>query len=367
MNVLIATGLYPPDIGGPATYTKFMERHLPAQGIELTVVSFSAVRKYPKIIRHVVYLLKLLWSGRKADVLYALDTVSVGVPAGIASVLLRKKLFLRVPGDYAWEQGQQRCGVTDTLDDFLVKKEKPFSVRALAWLQWRVAQHATKIIVPSEYMKTVVVAWGIRPEKIVRVYSAVHSIAVSESKEVLRIRFGYENFTVLTAARLVPWKGIVALIDAVGLLHKRGIYATLEIVGEGTERTSLESHTQKRGVAAYVHFRGAVHKQELAERIHAADVFALNTSYEGLSHQLLEVMDAGVPIITTSVGGNTELITQGVEGVLVPFNNVEEIVGAIQNVYEKPDDARRRAERAREKAKLFREDVIIPEIVKLFS
>ena len=156
MRILISTGLYFPDIGGPATYTKFLERHLPQNGIDFEVVAFTGVRKYPKIIRHLVYIFLLLKKGRNADIIYALDTVSVGVPALIASFLLRKTLYLRVPGDYAWEQGQQRFGITDTLDEYLVKKEKAFPVRVLAWLQYRVAKRAAKIIVPSEYMKTVV-------------------------------------------------------------------------------------------------------------------------------------------------------------------------------------------------------------------
>jgi glycosyltransferase involved in cell wall biosynthesis len=51
-------------------------------------------------------------------------------------------------------------------------------------------------------------------------------------------------------------------------------------------------------------------------------VFVLNTAYEGLSHQLLEVMAIGTPIITTPVGGNPELITDGKEGLLVPVDDV---------------------------------------------
>src|SRR3989338_3118004 len=112
MRVLIATGLYPPDIGGPATYTRFLERHLPKHGIGLDVAAFTVVRKYPKVIRHIIYFFTLMRKGRHADIIYALDTISVGVPALVASYLLGKTLYLRVPGDYAWEQGQQRFGIT---------------------------------------------------------------------------------------------------------------------------------------------------------------------------------------------------------------------------------------------------------------
>ncbi len=102
MKVVIATGLYPPDIGGPATYTKFLERHLPRFGVDFSVVSFSTVRRYPRIIRHIIYFVRLLKAGWSADILYALDTVSVGIPTALASAVLRRKFYLRVPGDYAW-------------------------------------------------------------------------------------------------------------------------------------------------------------------------------------------------------------------------------------------------------------------------
>ena len=84
IHICIATGLYPPDIGGPATYTVFLEKHADELGVDFTVVPFGSVRTYPPILRHLVYLGKLIMHGRHADVLYALDTISVGVPAFVA-------------------------------------------------------------------------------------------------------------------------------------------------------------------------------------------------------------------------------------------------------------------------------------------
>jgi glycosyltransferase involved in cell wall biosynthesis len=367
MKILIATGLYFPDIGGPATYTKFLERHLPSHGIDFDVVAFTGVRKYPKIIRHLVYTFLLLSKGRGVDVIYALDTVSVGVPALVASFILRKKLYLRVPGDYAWEQGQQRFGITDTLDEYLTKKEKPFPVRVLAWLQTRVARSATRVVVPSDYMKGVVGAWGIQSEKITRVYSALNPVIIAETKDDLRAHFGYEGFVVLTAARLVPWKGIAALIDASIKLKKTGLNIILEIVGDGVLEAELKEHIQKNNATTYVNLRGKLPKEELAKRVKASDAFVLNTSYEGLSHQLLEVMDIGTPIVTTPVGGNVELIADQNEGLLVGFNDCDAIVRALSLLQKDTEKSDMYVRNAREKAKLFREDIIIPEIISLFS
>lgn len=367
MKLLIATGLYPPDMGGPATYSVFLEKHLPQYGVDFVVVPFGTVRKYPKLIRHVVYTLVLLRRGWGTDIIYALDTMSVGVPAMIASLILRKPLYLRVPGDYAWEQGQQRFGITETLDEYLVSKKRPFRVRLLAWIQYRVAKCATRIIAPSEYIKRVVTMWGIDPNKITRIYSALKVIDIPESRETLRAQFGYDRFVVVTAARLVPWKGVRALIDVIATLHREGLSVSLEVIGDGTSRKELEKHVAEMGVESQVHFLGTLSREVLGKHIKASDAFVLNTSYEGLSHQLLEVMHIGTPIITTPIGGNTELITDGKEGLLVPFNDSDALVQALKELMHNETLRTMLSREAQKKVALFHEDRVVTEFVALLQ
>lgn len=365
MKLLIATGLYAPEIGGPATYTAFLERHLPQHGVLLTVVPFAHVRKYPRFVRHLLYTYQILREGRNVDLLYALDTVSVGVPAWIASIVLRKPLYLRVPGDYAWEQGQQRFGVRETLDEYHLRGTRPFVVGVLAWLQSAVARGARKVIVPSEYLKRIVTKWGVPEHRISVIHSAYNPVLISESRDELRARFGYEGFVVLTAGRLVPWKGMSVLIDAVAELRGRGILVSLDIVGDGTLANELSTQVRERGAETYVHLRGREEKTVLGERVKAADVFVLNTSYEGLSHQLLEVMDIGTPIITTAVGGNPEIIADGETGLFVPFNGKEEIVNALESI--RLDTALRLKiiERARERIHGFEEEKVVQKLMEV--
>ncbi len=367
MKLLIATGLYPPDMGGPATYSVFLEKHLPLHGVDFVVVSFGTVRKYPKLIRHLAYTFLLIRQGRSADIIYALDTVSVGVPAMIASCILRSPLFLRVPGDYAWEQGQQRFGITETLDEYLVSKKRPYKVRLLAWIQYRVAKWATRIIAPSEYIKRVVTMWGIDPIKITRVYSELKVIDVPESRESLRAQFGYDGFIIVTAARLVPWKGVRVLVDVVATLHREGLPVSLEIIGDGTSRRELEEYVVEMGLTSHVHFHGTLSREVLGKHIKASDAFVLNTSYEGLSHQLLEVMHIGTPIITTPVGGNTELIIDRKEGLLVPFNDSEAFVQALKELMHNETLRGLLSLEAQKKVALFHEDRVVTEFVALLK
>ena len=93
-KILIATGLYPPEVGGPATYSKLLFDTLPKHGFEVTVVSFGEVRRLPKGIRHVFYFFKIIKKGRYTDCIFAQDPVSVGLPAFLAARLLRKRFLL---------------------------------------------------------------------------------------------------------------------------------------------------------------------------------------------------------------------------------------------------------------------------------
>lgn len=367
MKILIATGLYTPDIGGPATYTAFLERHLSSHGFKLTVVPFTKVRTLPRYIRHIFYTYRLIKEGRDADILYALDPVSVGIPTLVAGIILRKHFCLRVPGDYAWEQGQNRYGMTSTLDEYLEMERKPFRVRLFAFLQYVVARRARAVIVPSRYMKKVVMRWGISEEKIFVIHSAVHPTIVHTSRDALRTRFHYEGFVVLTAARLVPWKGIPVLIDAIVELRRKGILVSLDIVGDGRLFDELYAQIEKLHATDYIYLRGRESKNTLSERIKASDVFVLNTSYEGLSHQLLEVMDIGIPIVTTPVGGNPEIIEDEKTGLLVPFNDKDALIGALERLRIDTGLRIRLVEEARDQVSCFSEENIVHDIIQFFT
>ena len=365
MKILIATGLYPPDIGGPATYTVFLEKHLERHGVAYEVLPYNIVRKYPKIIRHVAYLVKLLLRARGVTVFYALDTVSVGLPVCIAGFITRKPYLLRVPGDYAWEQGQQRYGVTELLDTFQLRKKYPLPVRVLVCIQRLVARRALHIIAPSEYMKGIVALWGLSIQNITRVYTELKEIFIVDSKEVLRDGFHYTGFVISTAARFVPWKGLDGVIRVTHILREEGLPVSLEIIGDGVLRNSLEALVDTLHARAYIHFLGAISHQEVGRRVKSADVFVLNTSYEGLSHHLIEAMSLETPIITTPVGGNRELIEDMKTGIFVPYQDDVALAQAIRQLIQDVSLGKMLARDAKKKVSHFHEDVVIEEFVRL--
>ncbi len=363
MKILLATPLYPPEIGGPATHAEILVRAFPKEGIEVVLLPFSRVRSLPKIVRHVAYLFLALRHARGVDAVYALDPVSVGVPAFLAAKLLGKRFILRVPGDYAWEQGQQRFGVTKMLDAFVLAHDLPLKVRILQKIQSYVARSAETVIVPSTYLGGIVRAWGVHAEHVVTVYSSV-TVPGLPPKAEARARVGIRAPYVLTAGRLVPWKGFEALIRSV---ENSSTKPQLGIAGDGPDHAKLEGLIAERHMQSEARLLGSLTHKDLMLHIAAADVFVLNTGYEGLSHQLIEVMLAGVPIITTPVGGNAELITDRKSGLLVPYNDEEKIASAIDTILGNPEGAAALAAAAKEHAAAFTEERMIATLVPVFK
>ena len=308
MRLLIATGLYSPEIGGPATYTKLFEERLPKAGIEVSVVPFSTVRYLPPIIRHIAYTWKLMTKARDADCILVQDTVSTGVPAALVSRILGKKLVVRVPGDYVWEQGAQRFGVKDSLDEF---QDKSYGVRValLRFFQVFTVKSAARIIAPSHYLARVVSGWLSTTRDIDVIYNGVATGEESRNRE---------SNLIVTSGRLVPWKGFGELIDIVAKNSWQ-----LVIVGDGPGRSQLVSQIRKTQAAERIQLVGQVPREEIKQWFARATVFALNSRYEGLSHTLIEAMGTGAPIVTTHVGGNPEVVEDGTSGLLYnPGNSV---------------------------------------------
>ncbi len=322
MKLVIATPLYPPEPGGPATYAKLLEKGLPGQGIGVTVVKFSDVRRYPKLIRHLAYFWRVYAAAKEADAVLALDPVSVGLPSLWAARLRHATFVVKIVGDYAWEQGVQRFGITDTLDIFTNRMQVPFSVAVLRAAQTYVAKSARSCIVPSEYLKGIIRSWGIPDERIKVIYNAIELEGGGTVPEEVAAQ---PRPRIVSVGRLVPWKHVDGLIDAVAMLPT----LPLAVVGDGPERVALEARAQEK-LDARVTFTGALSHADTLAVMRMSDIFILNSSYEGLSHVLIEALMLGMAVIATGAGGNTELIRDDENGLVVPPRDPDALVRALE-------------------------------------
>lgn len=366
MKVVVATGLYPPDIGGPATYAKMIEAELPQRGISVEVLPFSVVRSRPKFVRHLLYAWKLWKATSGAAVIYALDPISVGVPAAVVARVRRKQFLLRLGGDYAWEQGRERFGVTTLLDEFLETPQHG-RVRILQRLQTWVARQARQVVVPSRYLGTVVERWGIDKFKIRVIYSVYKPLQQTISKTDARSKLNLNGMVIYSVGRLVPWKGFTALVPIVAQLKHEFPDIHLYIGGSGSQQSTLEQVINEYNVQDHVTLLGAPDRELSGMYKKAADVFVLNTGYEGLSHDLLEAMAVGAPIVTTTVGGNPELITNEREGLLVKYNDNDAIAAAIRRLLTNPELVARLTKSARARTQSFTVAQSIDSLVDLLQ
>jgi glycosyltransferase involved in cell wall biosynthesis len=326
MRILLATGIYPPEIGGPATYAQQFVAELSRRGHTVEVVTYGEAgvsRSIPKGIRHIVFFARCLKAARKADVVFSQDMVGAGIPALWAARLARIPYVLRVPGDYAWEIAVQRFGVVDGIDAFQIKRYG-WQAELLRWLEQTTACAANAVICPSEYFRKLVAGWGVRGERLHAIYNGMEFA----SESLPHISYADRERVIFSAGRLVPWKGFDGLIRLMQELPDW----KLHIAGDGPDRERLQSLCAELGVTERVLFLGRVSRTDLFQRLARARVFVLNTAFESFSFQTIEAMFAGVPVVAANIGSLPEIIQSGTNGVLVMVDDRAAIRSAIERL-----------------------------------
>jgi teichuronic acid biosynthesis glycosyltransferase TuaC len=146
-------------------------------------------------------------------------------------------------------------------------------------------------------------------------------------KTEARKRFGLDerNRVIVSAGWLIERKGFHRLIPVFAEVHRSCPEARLLIVGSGTTQEdrapSLRVLARQCGVEAQVVFAGAIPPDEMRWCYSAGDVFALATSHEGWANVFLEAMACGLPVVTTDVGGNAQVVSRSEVGLVVPYWN----------------------------------------------
>lgn len=135
---------------------------------------------------------------------------------------------------------------------------------------------------------------------------------------------------IITAGRLGPQKRHTMLINAVTQLSKKFPEIKADIYGDGELKNSLQELIDSNNVTESIVLKGNV--SDLHTQIADADIFVMTSDFEGLSNALLEAMMLGLPCISTNYPGADEVINDGVNGLLVPMGNEEELAKAIKRI-----------------------------------
>lgn len=193
----------------------------------------------------------------------------------------------------------------------------------------------SQVVAVSEEIKAELVRSGINESRIVVLQNGV--AIPSEELEFSRrekkrssLNLLQDDFVIGYLGRLSKEKGLTYLFDAVQSLSEGERRVKLLIVGDGPERSILERRARATGVAERFVFTGF--QADIENWYPAFDIFALPSITEGTPLALLEAMAAGVPVIASAVGGVPKIVTDGVDGLLVPPGNSSAIKERLQMV-----------------------------------
>ncbi len=380
-RVLITTGIFPPDIGGPASYGLTLARYMTDYQGPTAVVTYSQKISYkddagqkfkviriwkgiPRFVRHSIFFIKTWWLARNYDVVFALNAVSAGIPALLAAKARNKKFYVKIVGDYSWEIAIQRKKTIYLVNDFQKMKRTGWPAMLHKMQVW-VCKEAKGIIVPSKYLSGIVKGWGIPEEKIHVIYNGAEFKPAALSKEEARKSIGIAGNLILSSGRLVPWKGFRMLVKIMPQLLDHNQFFRLVVVGDGPDIKILQMMVKNLGLERKVHLVGRKSQAELAVYLAAADLFVLNSGYEGFSHQLLEAMISGVPVVASASGGNREIIQQGENGFMIKYNDEFNLLQAIKTLWQMPELRQRLAENGPESVKFFSTEKMLTETAKV--
>lgn len=161
-------------------------------------------------------------------------------------------------------------------------------------------------------------------------------IATAEHRRSLRVALGFGADTRLigTVGRLNWAKDQATLIRAFAQVRRHGSDAGLVLVGGGELKAQLETLAATEGVADAIRFLGD--RGDIPALLQGFDLFALSSVREGYSIALLEACAAGLPIVATDVGGNAEIVRDGVNGRIVPVSDASAIAAAAMELLGDP-------------------------------
>jgi glycosyltransferase involved in cell wall biosynthesis len=237
-------------------------------------------------------------------------------------------------------------------------------------LQKLVCRLADCVLVNAEAIRETLIAQGYRPDNIVVIRNGVALPSCGERQKgaALRQALGFDPSTpvVMVFSRLNRMKGVEYFLDAAAMVASRIPVAQFLIVGDGASRPELEKYAAHLGLAERIAFTGF--RTDGRDLLLGVSVSVLPSLSEGLSNSLLESMASGVPVIAARVGGNPEIVEDGVSGFLVPPRDAVALAGAIITLLEHRELASRFGEAGRRRvAELFSMERSVGEVERLYQ
>jgi glycosyltransferase involved in cell wall biosynthesis len=351
MKVLIVSGIWPPDVGGPASHAPELAEFLRGRGHEVEVVTTAprapavtpyplrwTSRRLPVGARHVHATGLVAGRARAADVVYSTGMI---VRSALGSALARTPLVLKLTSDPAYERSLRYQLHTAGLEEF--QGAGGVRVAVLRRARDLALRRAARIVCPSASLRELSLRWGIPADKVIVLPNPVSPPDLADRDE-LRRRHGLDGPTLVFAGRLTPQKSLDVALGA--LERSEGI--SLLLAGDGPDRAELERRASELSLDGRARFLGPQPRETVFELLRAADAALLSSSWENFPHMVVEALAVGTPVVSTDTGGVAEVVTDGENGLLVPPGEPEALASAIRRYFgDEPLRERLRAAAAR--------------------
>lgn len=217
------------------------------------------------------------------------------------------------------------------------------------WLEHRIFGRLAGIICVSEGQRKKLKSYRVVNEKNWVVHNAVSVVPhvkgeVDALRRTVRERLGLPHGTgmVVYAGRLSPEKGAEFLVDAIGEMGEKASGTYFVFCGDGVCKEDLEKRALKLKIGDRCRFVGF--RRDLNDIFHAMDLLLLPSLSEGLPNVVLEAFSCKKPVVATAVGGVTEIVEDGLSGLLVPAGRPDLLAEAITRCLAMPETMRKMGE-----------------------
>ena len=352
MRVLVTVGIFPPDIGGPATFVpkiaKYFQDELNYE-IEILTLSdnknsninddFSVKRidrNLPIIYRWLKTIFTIYKLGKNKDLIFV---NGLGTEATIANIFLKKKIIRKIVGDPVWERAYSKAKISESFDEFQVKNYG-FSIS----LQKKVRSFSIKksdiVVTPSQHLKNFILNLGFKN----KIEIINNGVFIPEENTNI---FTNDQINITIVSRLVSHKNIEKIIKAISDLNSPLI--NLNIIGDGPELNQLQKISLESNNKDNIIFHGKLNRDEINHIFLNSDIYIQASNYEGLPHSLLEAMSYGIPVLCTPVGECKEILGNEDRGYILDLpvskNNIK---SKISQIIGEKDIANKKGERGKD-------------------
>jgi len=350
MNILITVGIFPPDIGGPASFVPKISDFLIENGHNVKIICLSEVgnihtednldvirvkRSNNLPIRWIKTIYQIVKNGRRSDLIFV---NGLGLESAIANLILQKQLIRKIVGDPVWERAYNKKRTTESFDDFQNNKHS-FLIEVQKLLRNWSINSAEIVITPSDHLKSFVSGIGYS-KKILKINNGVNITDINRANE------SKADINLIIISRLVVQKNINIVIEAMKLLDNKNL--KLSIIGEGGEFSKLESAIYDLNLQNQVKLLGKIDNNKISQFLLTADIFIQASDYEGLPHSVLEAINYEVPILSTETGGCKDLLNDGERGFIIPMPPDKKVIAEnISFIIENKAEATKRTVKAK--------------------